>query len=194
MAGTWAAVACAIAVAGGTSTALAAEPLTVATVVLHVRDYQKVSPRRLIQAESLAARVYARIGVRLLWTDGNAREARADGNFHLDVVILTEAMTAVGLADPLAFGKASRITRRASIFYARIVEHARHTKSDPDRALALVLAHEIGHMLLPEDSHTDSGLMQARWTRRIVTIPAFLPAQAIAIRAKLATPDIADAH
>jgi len=181
--------------AGGTSAALtAAEPLTAATVVLHVRDYQKVSPRRLVQAESLAARVYGGIGVRLLWTDGNAREAPADGNFHLDVVILTEAMTTVGLADPLAFGKASRITKRASIFYARIVEHARHTKSDPDRALALVLAHEIGHMLLPEDGHTESGLMQACWTRRVVTIPPFLPAQAIAIRAKLGTPDIADAH
>jgi hypothetical protein len=52
--------------------------------------------------------------------------------------------------------------------------------------LGFVLAHEIGHMLLPRYSHTALGLMKAAWVGTITGIPEFLPEQAATIRTLLA--------
>ena len=61
------------------------------------------------------------------------------------------------------------------------------TNGDPATTLALVLAHEIGHLLLPEYSHAPSGLMRAHWEGRVDNIPSFIPAQATTIRMMLAS-------
>lgn len=155
-----------------------ADPAPAATVVLHVADYAKVPAGEMGSAQQAAARVYERIGVQLVWTDGSARLAPADGAVHLDVWILTAEMTHRMKAAPDGFGQASHSTKRAYIHYSRILAYAKQSASDPARVLALVLAHEVGHMLLPEYSHAPSGLMRANWEGRIVGIPDFLPAQA----------------
>jgi hypothetical protein len=158
-------------------------------VVLHITDYTQTPHNELDEAQRAASEVYARLGVELVWTDGHAVQAPADDALHLDVVILTAAMTAQRKPQPapLAFGQAAHLTRYAFIYGPRITEHAIQTRSDPARVLALVLAHEIGHMLLPEYSHTATGLMRARWDGRVLVIPDFLPSQAAAIRTELAS-------
>jgi hypothetical protein len=111
--------------------------------------------------------------------------AAADGALHLDVIILDTVMTARMQPAPMAFGKASHVARRAFIYSTRVIDHAIETRSDPRWVLGLVLAHEVGHMLLPVYSHSPSGLMRADWEGRLTTIPDFLPAQAAEIRAQL---------
>jgi hypothetical protein len=162
-----------------------ADPATTRTVVLHVTDYELVPGGLLAEAQKAASDVYARIGVRLVWTDGSAKLAAADGSLHLDVTILNATMTARRAPAPGTFGQASYITRCAYIYYRRIIWYALQSGSDPARVLALVLAHEVGHMLLPEYSHAPSGLMRATWDRRIVHVPDFMPAQAATIRTML---------
>src|SRR5215475_16176269 len=71
----------------------AAGPPDTPTVVLHVMDYAHVPVDDLQEAQTLAAEVYTRIGVRLVWTDGFAAGAADDGARHLDLVILTPEMT-----------------------------------------------------------------------------------------------------
>ena len=164
-----------------------AEPVMVATVVAHVRDYQQVSHGELAAAQQVASHVYEKIGVRLVWTGGSGVAAPADGFLHVDVLLLDSVMTTRYNPKPQAFGDASHATHRAYIYYARVLAHARQTRSDPVRALALVLAHELGHILLPEYSHSPSGLMRASWEGRLVYVPPFSAAQAEAIRATLAT-------
>ena len=164
-----------------------AEPVMVATVVAHVLDYQQVSHGELAAAQQVASQVYAKIGVRLVWTGGPRVAAPTDGFLHVDVVLLDSVMTTRNNPEPQAFGDASHATHRAYIYYARVLDHARHTQSDPVRALALVIAHELGHVLLPEYSHSPSGLMRATWGGRLVYVPPFSAAQAEAIRATLAT-------
>ena len=76
-------------VAGGVAAALvalvvapaatAAAPPPVATVVLHTADFQHVPPTLLADAQRIATGVDADVGVRLIWTDGYARQAPADG-------------------------------------------------------------------------------------------------------------------
>jgi len=87
--------------------------------------------------------------------------------------------------DTDAFGQASHMTKRAYIFCERVLAHAQATGSDPGRMLGLVLAHEIGHMLLPGHGYTAVGLMRADWIGTITAIPEFLPEQAETIRTLL---------
>jgi hypothetical protein len=157
------------------------------TVVLHVTDYAHVQPTEMALAQEHASRVYANAGVRLVWTDGCAAAANPDGARHLDVVVLSAAMAERYNPPPRTFGQASPVTKRALIFYGRAIVHAIESHSDPALLLGLVLAHEVGHMLLPAPSHASSGVMRADWDgRKIVRIPDFLPPQATTIRALVA--------
>ena len=80
--------------------------------------------------------------------------------------------------------------RIAYVFYDRvrtIAQKAHQVDGDP---LGIVIAHEIGHLLLPYGSHSDTGLMRGLWSaeeiRRIdVRTLAFTPSQARDIRLRV---------
>ena len=155
-------------------------------VVLHVTDYAHVPPRELAAAERVATQVYTAAGVQVVWTDGAARTAQSDGAFHVDVSVLSRDMVvqkcqSQGIPEGV-FGRAARGTKRAYIFYNRIVDHAVHTRVDATRLFGMALAHEIGHILLPADSHSPSGIMRATWEGRIVNVPGFTDEQGATIR------------
>jgi hypothetical protein len=158
------------------------------TVVLHVSDLAGVPVRDRAEAEKRATRVYEQIGVRLAWTNGDAAHAPADRSLHLDVVVLPGDMSDRMNADRTQFGQASHVTRRAYIHFSRITAYAVQSGSDPACVLAMVLAHEIGHMLLPEYSHSPIGLMRAEWTGRFVDVPDFDRQQGATIRLSLIQP------
>jgi len=163
-----------------------ADPVGLATVTLHVRDYDHVPARELADAQKKADKVYARIGIRLVWTGGSAALAAKDESAHFDVIILTSEMAGRLTGSGSEFGRASRAARRALIYHPRIQAHAAKTRSDPACVLALVLAHEVGHLLLPEYSHAPSGLMRAVWTGHLSGVPDFMRTQADSIRLLLA--------
>ena len=171
--------------AGVVGASEAAQKVPFATVVVHLRDEQHVPARELGDAQKLVARVYAEIGVQLVWTDGSAKLAVTDGLRHIDVLIMNAEMTTRAAAEPGVLGVASHRTNRASVFYPRILAHALLTISDPAHALAAMLAHEIGHVLLPEYSHAPFGIMQAKWEGQIRRIPGFMPSQAATLRTVL---------
>lgn len=154
-------------------------------VVLHVTSYDRIPQHELAAAEGEVVDLYGKIGVRTAWTGGAAAQAEPDDGLHLDVIFVTDAMAARKQSNTAAFGQASHTTRKAYIYYGRIRSYSRQTGSNPACVLALVLAHELGHMLLPEYSHAPSGLMVGEWSGRIVRVPDFLPQQALAIRAML---------
>lgn len=172
----------------GAPAALAAEPVG-ATITLHVLDEVHVPASGLADAERSAAEVYKRIGIRVIWADGSARLAAPDGTRHFDVVIANQRTTDHYAPSPMTFGLASSVTKRALIFYDRTLAHAKETTSDPARVLALVLAHEVGHMLLPEYSHAPDGLMRATWRGTIRRIPGFSKPQAAQLRTALVSTD-----
>jgi hypothetical protein len=106
----------------------------------------------------------------------------------VDLLILSEAMTRRKRPRPHpdALGESSPVCNRAYVHYARVVEYARHTGSAARVVLAMAVAHELGHLLLPEKSHAPRGLMSASFKGRIVHVPPFDPEQAAAIHARLA--------
>jgi hypothetical protein len=154
-------------------------------VVLHVTDYQGVSVDELQDAQQRVAAAYRRIGVQLVWTGRPQGVTPRDGDLHVRLTILNAEMTAKHNPDVTALGQGCHAARHAYIYYPRLVGYAIQTQSDPARVLALVVAHELGHVLLPEYSHARTGLMQASTDRRIVSLPPFLPSQASTIREML---------
>ena len=152
------------------------------TLVVHLADYEHVAPQELAEAKTLVGGVYARIGVHLLWTTGSARLAPRDGYLHVDIVILDTTMTAATKPAPGVVGVGSHTAKRASNLYPRVFAQAIHSQDRPALALALTMAHELGHVVLPDYSHSSSGLMRADWDGHIGTLPNFLPLQATKVR------------
>jgi hypothetical protein len=154
-------------------------------VVAHVTDYQPVEPAVLCNAQRLVIQAYARIGVELVWAGPPDGQRPDDASLHVRVSILNSPMSEKSNPDVSALGQGSHVARQACVYYSRIVDFARQTHSHPARVLATVLAHELGHVLLPEYSHAPWGLMRPTCAERIVSVPPFLPAQASAIRQML---------
>src|SRR6476659_1905417 len=63
-----------------------------ATVVVHVKDFQGVPRNEFADAKSGASEIYAHVGVRLVWTSGSARLNAIDGCLNVDIVILDKDM------------------------------------------------------------------------------------------------------
>ena len=162
-----------------------------ATVVAHVNNYAAIQPDHLAAAEREAARIYEAIRVRVRWVHGP--EPRPDPcGFPLHVLLLSrEGVTNLEMSRKQAlgetvFGFIARETGRAYILTHRIIDLARRYGDDFRRLLGQTIAHELGHLLLPSDSHADRGIMQAHLGVRAYSSSYFTPEQGVAIRARLA--------
>ena len=82
-------------------------------------------------------------------------------------------------------GVAPRQTGRVYLFWDRILRRAEDDKALPQIVLGRVLAHEIGHHLLPMPGHSDGSLMRASMNFRVHTLPTFTDAEARSIRLRL---------
>ena len=76
----------------------------------------------------------------------------------------------------------------AQVFFRQVQDFARTCHVDLSTILAYVIAHEIGHLLLPGNAHSPTGVMQAGWDKALVHDAArgsltFTEAQAARIRA-----------
>ena len=162
-----------------------------ATVVAHVDNFAGIQPDGVAVAKREAARIYEAIGVRILWVRSLGRGPDSCG-LPLRVLLLSrdgvkqlEVSRKQALNDTV-FGFIARETGRAYILTHRIIDLARRCSDDFRRLLGQTIAHEVGHLLLPTDSHADRGIMQAHFGVRAYSASYFTPEQGVAIRARLA--------
>lgn len=143
------------------------------TIVAQVDDYADLRPGDLAAAEQLAGRIYEAIGVRVIWVHGEVPIQDPRGlRVHLRLLSRTMAERKISKerikADVL--GQANRPSRNAYIFFHRILPVAIKHRQNYARVLGLVMAHEMGHVLLPADSHSESGIMSANpdvWSKLV---------------------------
>ena len=159
-------------------------------IVLGVIDYSGLAPSDLARAEAEASRVYARIGVEVTWTGTDVPVAPEDASRFFRVVILSRTMAqrlikAEQLQDNV-LGRAVRPARRAHIFMHRVGEAARGA-ADFTTLLGKVIAHEVGHLLLP-GGHTEEGIMQGNLYPGNCRSLWFSEAQGAEIRSRLSRP------
>jgi hypothetical protein len=145
-----------------------------AVVTVRVYDYVGLPISFVAQAQHLVSHFYSAIGVRMEWAAPRQRLAKgttreqSGGTEDLTVIVLTRSMVfrpripddAAGAAI-VGPGSGSRI---AYIFYSQVDAMATDAACETVDLLARVIAHELGHLLLPQGSHSAEGLMRGRWT------------------------------
>lgn len=146
------------------------EPLA---IVVRVRDTASVPDDVLTTAQAEVTRIYREAGVEILWltTESLLAESNAFRQAALTVAILTlnqAKQIGAGVED----GRVGFAAREESgggqfvyVIYDRVERLTGGNGVRRASMLAIAVAHEIGHLLLPSKGHSHIGLMRAEWTR-----------------------------
>jgi hypothetical protein len=128
-----------------------------------------VPPDVLETARQLASSVFHDAGVRVTWIDEavftrsiavQPEERRAFAGSVMQVRIMTGPMRQAMAVKDDALGMAVAKAHFAWIAFDKLVDAALQARLGLGDALGYVLAHEIGHLLLPLNSHSATGLMR----------------------------------
>jgi len=161
-------------------------------IVLNLEDFASLVSPTLNDAATEVRQVFTHAGIHVVWVYGTRRaNAPSDGQPHVSVQILSHDMVerkSVGEGIPSrVLGTAAREICRVSIFYDRIAALENPVSEGAGRGVLLgrVIAHEIGHVLLPPESHSDAGIMRGTFNLRPQIVPLFTEEQAETIRSTL---------
>lgn len=160
-----------------TGLALVGRPLSaqrpdIPSVSIRIDDYAAVPLRQLARAQDDVTQWYAAIGVETVWAGAHrvsqmpTRPEVSLNPTDLTVIVLSPEMVD-RMAPPrdvvgAAPGTTTERGRIAYVFYHRL----RMIAMAGDDLLGVVMAHEIGHLLLPYGSHSDTGVMRSHWDVR----------------------------
>ena len=172
-----------------------AQPHDMLSVTVRIHDYVGIPTACMTSAQENVKDLYAAIGVNTIWAEtkqpGKSLEPAAKyipGELLINIV--TPAMSRrMGVAEHTLGVAAVTLLSGGKIAYL-LFERIRHValSSGGEAAdiLGLVIAHEMGHLLLPYGSHSENGLMRPSWRPEDFTLgspqPAFTQAQADGIR------------
>ena len=159
----------------------------------------------LALAERRASQIFSSAGVDVVWincihgpsTTPDQGCSRTYGPRDLVLRITSHVSSATSdAAFGVAWLAADGSGRYADVFWTRALELRTDANADLGRILGSVIAHEIGHLLLGANSHSVSGLMQARWGggalhRIVMGTLLFSPAQGAQMRAHLSSTSVA---
>lgn len=156
-------------------------------IVVHVSDYSGVGSAGLARALAHAQGVFKTAGVRVVWSDAKAGpNARACGGLNLFVILLSPEQMEEQGGREIALGRASRADLQAWIYPGRVSKLAWQRSMDERALLGLAIAHEIGHLVLPGQDHSPTGIMTAGINTEARGMGArFTPQESAAIRALL---------
>jgi len=139
------------------------------TLTIEVDNWAKVSPATLQKGQAVAGQIFAEAGVTLRWVDCPCEQPRPDATTRsLRIIPKLFGLTMSAFrSDHLGF---AAVTEEggvlATVFYDRIESLGKG--GDISSLLGLATAHELGHLLLGSNAHTDEGIMQPHWTRKLL--------------------------
>lgn len=148
------------------------------TITVRVLNYTKLSDKALTEAEAQASKVFRQVGIEVVWLScysskqgfemhRNCERAPGPTDIQLRVLYAPEVLPSsfrhsIGFSfvpEPGEFGYL------ASVFYDCITGMAARTGVPQAVVLGHAMAHEIGHLLLGTNRHSQSGIMRAQWSR-----------------------------
>ena len=155
------------------------------TAVVRVDNLVAIRAVDLEFAEQRAGAIFSAIGARVVWIDADtAIQQRIRTPFTL---VLTGSEKTSGLtwlvAD--ALGVAAPPVRRAHVFYDRIAALNVRATGGILTILGDVMAHELGHLLLPLPGHSSGGIMRPNVDMKLAPPVTFMKSQAPEIRCRL---------
>jgi len=165
-------------------------PVTSPSVLrLLVVNRAHVRASMLQASEEDAEAIYEATGVQTRWANVTATDASSDYAIDFIVIIVsgTESRLMAARQGDNVLGLASRESGIAWVLYDRVADNAAIHCVPFRRLLGQVIAHEVGHLLLPANSHSDHGIMQRRLNTRSSLREYFTAAQAEMIRQHVAS-------
>lgn len=123
------------------------------------------------QAQSRATEIMRRSGISLIWLDcASAGSAMPHPNCsavsypaHLSVRVIAKLSPVKGDIFGQSFQDAAGKGNYVLVYYAAIKAFRSSTAVPAGELLGCVIAHELGHLLLGTDSHSQAGLMSGVW-------------------------------
>jgi len=161
-------------------------PETSLTVTIHVHNHAEVDHRTLTEAEKVATEIFRKVGIKTRWVDPALNSENKKGNsvaqrsfnlsdIQLDILppSMAERLRLPNNVMGLAPGT-ERDRQLVYLFYDKVKALAeKQMKARVDggistyairvQILGHAIAHEIGHILLNLESHSDTGIMRADW-------------------------------
>jgi hypothetical protein len=134
-------------------------------LVLQMHNFAGAPASIVESAQRELTRVYADIGVPLEWagaedrTDAGARRA-------MHIILVDREAGVLRRSRDTVLGATmwtDKGTPAVYVFYQRVEAEARRHAVSLALLLACTLAHELGHVLMPDRGHSAEGLMRARW-------------------------------
>ena len=171
------------------------------SMTIRVYDYQHLPLASIARAQQRVTDIYSTIGVRTEWREVT-RPSQAQGfdpktipdAEDLLVIVLRPEMSRHKQFSDNVLGSAVVTPhdggRIAYVLFDRLKEMAKVAAADPMDAMGVVIAHELGHLMLPGQGHSSMGLMRATWSPRELRSAfegqmAFTTEQGISIRSRL---------
>ena len=142
------------------------------TITIHVYNYAGVSEKTLARAKEEACRIFGNAGLTALWVEHalTAADRRHPhhstdswDSTHFVLRLLTQSREGSSIN---AMGEALSLVEIANVFMNRVTEQAAIGELSVSRMLGHTIAHEIGHLLLGDNSHSPGGIMAAPWTKQ----------------------------
>lgn len=152
-----------------------------------VDDHAGIPASILTAAKREASRIYAGIDVNIVWLHGAPAEGYAAPQVRLLFLSrqMVERKMKAEQTSELILGQANRPAARAYVYWHRVAERAARYGRATAECLAMVIAHEVGHLLLPENSHSAAGIMQGGFDFREAVGLSFTKSQGDVIRQAL---------
>jgi len=183
-----------------------AEPIsssdTQAEIRARVYDYAGVSPTTLVKAKAVASEVLGAAGARVVWADCQLRaeDPAKDAACALPMtpadllirVIDKKMADGVSSRDRLGFARhVEGFDWLAAAYFHKALELEKRNLADRSVVLGAIMAHEIGHLLLDDGSHSSQGIMRPLWSKSELKQLAqgrmrFTPEQALKIAQNVA--------
>ena len=179
-----------------------ATALEVPTVTIAIDDYAGVPADEIDRAQCLVTQLYAAIGVKTDWLE-TRRVSKIAPGARIPANVVSPDLRIIVLGQPMPHGQAAQQDavgsapgtktergRIAYVFYDRLQMIALTSHQVGGDTFGVVIAHEIGHLLLPYGSHSETGLMRGLWRaeeiqRVDVRALGFTPSQARDIRQRV---------
>lgn len=159
------------------------------TLVIDMTNHAAVPRDDLARARGEVERIFDEAAVAVEWAQPSSPGKDATNGDHrrrVTVLLLTITGDSKVDAEGCALGLAVPSKSTAYVFFNRLLKATRARPVDVTVVLGRVIAHEVGHLLLPQGRHAPYGLMRADLDFGFVNPSGFTRAEAKTIRAALA--------
>jgi hypothetical protein len=179
--------------------AATAEPTKSTAIEIVVVNEAAVSEEVLAEARVQATRIYAPMGIKPVWTDSIAAGPSPAPEIDRRLTMKIVSHSKIGHVEDV-MGFAFKGGNMAYVFYTRVKDFAQQRQISVAKILGHALAHEMGHLLMPQRRHSLSGIMRTNWDRdheltilkNASSVLAFEADEAETIRSSVRQPRIRD--